>query len=91
MMFGGGRHLRSAAREDSPGAAQVEEEDAPRCMMCRSSQLEPIDFPMPIRAIRSLVLMVLPIPRSWLERGRLRCGLCGHEWTPAAGTSVPEP
>jgi len=49
-------------------------------MICRSSELGTIDYPLPLRLIRSLVLMVLPIPREWLERRTVRCGICGHEW-----------
>lgn len=49
-------------------------------MICRSTELGTIDYPLPIRLIRNLVLMVLPIPREWLERRTVRCGVCGYEW-----------
>ncbi len=49
-------------------------------MICRSSDLGAIDYPLPLRLIRSLVLMVLPIPREWLERRTVRCSVCGYEW-----------
>jgi len=49
-------------------------------MICRSSDLGLVDYPLAVRLIRSLILMVLPIPREWLEQRTVRCGVCGHEW-----------
>ncbi len=42
-----------------------------------------MDWSLPLRIVRSLLLMVLPLPAEWLTGSRTRCGNCGFE-QPAA-------
>lgn len=60
------------------------------CLMCRSPELESMDWPLPLRLLRSLLLMAVPLPSEWFEGSRLRCRNCGYE-QPAQAGPPPEP
>jgi hypothetical protein len=49
------------------------------CLMCRSSDLEPLDWPLPLRLLRAILLMVVPLPTEWFTGRTARCGNCGYE------------
>ena len=51
----------------------------PACVMCRSEDLEHADWPLLLRALRSLLLMAVPLPAEWFAGKRLRCRNCGYE------------
>lgn len=54
-----------------------------RCLMCRSSELESTDWSLPVRMLRALLLMALPLPAEWFTRSRTRCRNCGYEQPPS--------
>ena len=81
----------SEGRERTRRAAPDQQEVPARCMMCRGSELQPVDAPLLFRIVRSLVLMVLPLPAEWFARSGVRCQTCGHEQNIATPPGTPQP
>ncbi len=70
----GGADAARALRVDGPAAETV------RCIVCRSSFLIREEGPALWRLFRTLILSLVPLPAQWFDRGRIRCGVCGHRW-----------
>ncbi len=76
--------LAGPQRPARSGPAEPSAEAGPgRCIICRSAEIESVDWSLPLRILRSLLLMVLPLPAEWLTGSRTRCSNCGFE-QPAA-------
>jgi len=73
---------RALALLASPGSAadpRKDEAAVMRCVMCRSAELERVDWPLPLRILRAIFLMAVPLPPEWFGGSRVRCRVCGHE------------
>jgi len=92
---GGGVGLQVAASDanrarivlGSPGEASEDEQAEMRCPMCRSSELERVDWSLPVRILRSVFLMAVPLPPEWFGGSQVRCRVCGHESAVESPTS----
>ena len=75
------RELLTAPQRPATSSPAKPSEDAEvdRCIMCRSTDIESVDWALPLRVLRSLLLMVVPLPAEWLTGSRTRCGNCGFE------------
>lgn len=71
-LLAGPAHPASSGPAEPPAEA-----GSGRCIICRSTKIESVDWPLPLRVLRSLLLMVLPLPAEWFSGGRTRCGNCG--------------
>ncbi len=84
---GGSVGLQVAARDAAQARALLGFSEAPRdageavmrCVICRSAELERVDWSWPLRVLRSILLMVVPLPAEWFGGRRVRCRVCGHE------------
>ena len=73
---------RPPAGEPRRPASALEQNEAEleRCLVCQSSLVSAKQPPLPLRALRTIFLQVVPLPPDWLQsRGRV-CGVCKHEW-----------
>ena len=68
------------------------EETAERCLVCQSSFVEAEPPVLPLRVLRALLSIALPIPESAFASRRRVCGVCGHRWREGdtATTRAPE-
>lgn len=84
---GGGVGLQVALRDAQQARVLLGSAEAPgdtdeavmRCLMCRSAKLERVEWSLPLRVLRSLFLMAVPLPAEWFGGRRVRCRVCGHE------------
>jgi len=75
----------------SPWNWGAQTEPEVRCLVCQSSLVEVADFPLPVRIVRAIVLRIVPLPGSWFESRRRRCGVCHFEWTHKPGETPDRP
>ena len=84
---GGAVGLQVAELDAERARALLGSSDAPRaageagvhCVICRSAELERVDWSWPLRVLRSLLLMAVPLPAEWFGGRRVRCRVCGYE------------
>ncbi len=68
------------------------DEPAERCLVCQSSFVEAEAPALPLRVLRALLSIALPIPESAFASRRRVCGVCGHRWREGdtSTTQAPE-
>ena len=75
--------------DESPFDDQDEED---RCIVCQTAGAVVSEPALPLRVLRALLSIALPIPESAFASRRRVCGVCGHRWREGdtSTTQAPE-